>query len=64
MNNGNGSNGHGGDSRIDLLEERLVSLMDTVFVQQVDLETLRVLSVLQQAEIDNLRERLDQLEGA
>jgi len=41
-----------------------VSLMDTLLVQQIDLETLRVLSVLQQAEIDNLRERVDQLEGA
>lgn len=64
MCNGNGSNGHGGDSRVDLLEGRLVSLMDTISVQQVDIDTLRVLSVLQQAEIDNLRERLDQLEGA
>lgn len=64
MSNGNGSNGHGGDPRIDQLEERLVSLMDTVLVQQIDLETLRVLSVLQQAEIDNLRERVDQLAGA
>jgi len=62
MSNGNGGNGHGGDARIDLLEERVRNLIETVLNQQITLTVFRVQMGLQQADLENQRERIERLE--
>lgn len=62
MSSGNGGNGHGGDGRIDVLEERVRNLIETILAQQVTLTAFRVQMGLLQADLENQRERIERLE--